>query len=147
MKIRPISFTGMMYVEGDTEQHRKVQQEITKYVSGLDAKDSFEHEYMSFGEYGENGRGVLYTTQEEAKTMNAYEKFLTKRLLDSNLYKNGLPNEPWLDTEAARAKVKIMKFDSFFKEKPNLFYSTEEVLLAIKNGLFDFANHVIKQVK
>lgn len=158
--IEKVSFTGTMLVKGSDKQIKKIDENILidsrkkdinkKPKSHIDK--NYEYESVRHdGYWGGNNTTKLFTTKEDAESLRKYyraQKNINKdfnELKAVSELKNDNPNM-WLDGCNNQIKFYKKNIEKFVK-LPDKVHSAEEVLEAMKNGLFDFENLVIIKAK
>lgn len=156
-----ISFTGSMFINGTSEELKQVHNQVFEHSVERDEKCKAIYKKINFkfgtvrhdGRFSSNNCTDLFTTKDDAGALQAYFRAQNEITKDHNglqavsRLRTGNPDQ-WLDKCNSITKFykeNISKFVKLPNEKE--IYPAKEVLEAIKNGLFDFANLVIKNAK
>lgn len=155
-----VSFTGAMLVQGTDRQLESIRDKIFQNAVDCDAKGFSEtpmKENFDFNGIRHDGRFSstnctdLFVTKDDALDLSKYYRTQNEITKNHNGLKavatlnNGNP-DMWLDECNDLTKFYKENIEKFVK-LPEKVHSATEVLEAIKNGLFDFANLVIKNAK
>lgn len=157
MNVRNVSFTGTMLVNGHPKDLKEIDDNISKkaYVHDKNGdmvwppKDKFDYESICHeGGWSKDERTYLLTTKEDAPKLRKYFRAQEPIMKGFNGFKaamqwqNGNP-DPFLDHSLNQDKFYNDNISKYVK-LPDKVVSANEVLTAMKEGLFDFANLIIK---
>jgi len=161
MSLSNVSFTSARLVHGDSKQLLEVKDAIRMNAFELDetgqVKYPFEQKFdyssaVHDGAFSNTSKTFLITTGKDAKKMDKFFKAeQTQRDVDLGVKRPGrmqrVLNFFKLKTAKAPAGDFYKKNISKYVKIPECNYSAQQVLIAVREGTFDFANLVIKTAK